>query len=121
MVQVIPLDKIGEHDRGATFVFDNDRTGQFVVANRKAGSANGRHYHKGVHAYKRPEKLVLMHGEAVLNWRNMQGEEQGSEIVKAPAIMIIPELIWHEVVAITDFVMLELNALEAGKDDTYTL
>jgi dTDP-4-dehydrorhamnose 3,5-epimerase-like enzyme len=121
MVEIIPLDKIGEHDRGATFVFDNQRTGQYIVAYRKAGSANGRHYHKGLHAYKRPEKLILMQGEAVLNWRNMQGEEQGSLTVKAPAIMIIPEMIWHEVIATTDFVMLELNGLDAGKDDTFTL
>lgn len=119
MVEVIALDKIGENDRGATFVYDNERTGQFIVANRKAGSANGRHYHKGVHPYKQPEKLVLMSGEAIVNWRSVESNEMGSINVKAPAMMIIPAMIWHEVIAITDFLMLELNGLDAGKGDTF--
>ncbi len=121
MVTVIPLDKIGEHERGATFVYDNDRTGQYIVAYRKAGSANGRHYHKGLHEHKRPEKLILLSGEAVLNWKDVRTSEEGSLTVIAPAMMIIPEMIWHEVIAVTDFVMLELNGLDAGKDDTWML
>ena len=121
MVQVIPLHHISTNDRGTTWVFDNDRTGQFIVAYRKAGSANGRQYHTGKNPYKNPEMLVLMSGEATLNWRTIDGSQSGAVPVTAPAKIVIPVNIWHELVAITDFTMLELNSLEAGKDDTFSL
>ena len=41
MVEIIPLKKIGEDERGATFIFDTDRTGEFIFSFRKAGSASG--------------------------------------------------------------------------------
>jgi len=39
MVKVIPIQQIGADERGTTHVFDTDRTGQFIIAYRKAGSA----------------------------------------------------------------------------------
>src|SRR5436853_518984 len=119
MVEVIPLNFIGENDRGTTHGFDNERSGQFLVAYRKAGSINGGHYHTGKHSYKNPEELILMSGEGMLNWKTLDGLQHGSKRVAGPAKIIIPANVWHEVVAITDFVMLELNGLDAGKDDTF--
>ena len=43
MVRVTTLDLIGEDERGATHYFDMDRSGQFIVAYRKAGSVSGQH------------------------------------------------------------------------------
>ncbi len=121
MVEVIGLNVIGENERGITHSFDNERSGQFLIAHRKAGSINGGHYHTGKHSYKDPEKLILMSGEGMLNWKTLDGLQRGSEKVIAPSKIIIPANVWHEVVAITDFVMLELNGLDAGKDDTFQL
>lgn len=118
MVSIVPLDKIGADERGSTYTFDNDRTGQFIVALRKAGSQSGGNYHTGVHPYKNPEKLVIMQGDCKLYWANLAGTEAGIIMVAGPAQIIIPANVWHKLVGVTDFVMLELNGLDAGVGDT---
>ncbi|HRH47516.1 MAG TPA: hypothetical protein PLP23_02120 [Panacibacter sp.] len=121
MIQVKPLHKIGEDARGETHVFDMDRTGQFIVAHRKAGSLSGRHYHKGRSPYKNPETLIIMNGEATINWVNAKGTEKGSVKVYSPSFVYIDAWIWHEVVADTDMVLYELNSLADGNGDTFQL
>ncbi|MES2777973.1 MAG: hypothetical protein V4722_27585 [Bacteroidota bacterium] len=118
MVKVIPLTKIGSDERGATFVFDTERTGQFMVAHRKAGSVSGNHYHAGKHVSKNPEKLIMMSGTAILDWKDLASGEAGSETVVGPAEMWISPNVWHKVTAVNDFVMLELNGMDAGVGDT---
>lgn len=121
MVEVIILDKIGEDERGATHYFETDRTGQFIVAYRKAGSASGRHYHKGTAWQKNPEQIIIMQGEATVNWFDVRGHEKGSVRVKAPARVHIQPWAWHEVIADTDIIVFELNGLEDAKDDTFRI
>ena len=121
MVEIIPVSKIAEDERGATHYFDTDRTGQFIIAYRKAGSASGRHYHKGTAKNKNPEQVIIMSGEATVNWFDVRGTDNGSCKVTAPAMVIVQPWAWHEVIADTDIVVFELNALEDGKDDTYRL
>ena len=121
MVEIIPISKIAEDERGATHYFDTDRTGQFIIAYRKAGSASGRHYHKGTAKNKNPEQVIIMSGEATVNWFDVRGTDNGSCKVTAPAMVIVQPWAWHEVIADTDIVVFELNALEDGKDDTYRL
>jgi dTDP-4-dehydrorhamnose 3,5-epimerase-like enzyme len=128
MIKIEPLQKIGADERGATFVFDNERTGEFIVASRKAGSVSGRQYHKGNSAHKNPELLVLMTGKAMLNWKtlketagNIEILAEGSELVQAPALVTIPAMVWHELVGVEDFVMMEMNSLADGNNDTFRL
>ncbi|BFG69864.1 hypothetical protein KACHI17_07450 [Sediminibacterium sp. KACHI17] len=121
MVEIIQVAKIGEDERGATHYFDTDRTGQFIIAYRKKGSASGRHYHKGTAPTKNPEQLILMQGEATVNWFDVKGAAKGSVQVKAPAKIFIQPWAWHEVIADTDIIMFELNGLEDAKDDTFRI
>lgn len=121
MVEVIPVHKVAEDERGATHFFDTDRTGQFIIAYRHAGSASGRHYHKGTAKQKNPEQIIIMQGEATVNWFDVQGTSKGSVKVVAPAMVQIQPWAWHEVIADTDIIVFELNALEDGKDDTYRI
>lgn len=121
MVEIIQVAKIGEDERGATHYFDTDRTGQFIIAYRKKGSASGRHYHKGAAPTKNPEQLILMQGEATVNWFDVKGAAKGSVQVKAPAKIFIQPWAWHEVIADTDIIMFELNGLEDAKDDTFRI
>lgn len=88
MVKVIPVQQIGTDERGTTHVFETDRTGQFIVSYRKAGSSSGRHYHKGVSPRKNPEQIIIMQGEATVNWFNVRGDEKGTlkvRFVRAPS------------------------------------
>ena len=132
MITIKPLEEIGKDERGATFVFDTDRSGQLIVGHRKAGTINGRHYHKGAAASKNPEELVLMQGRITLNWRTVERDPLGDRFgegpatsgsfdITGPAQIWIPAYVWHEILAQTDFVMLELNAAADGKMDTYRI
>lgn len=121
MVRVTTLDKIGEDERGATHYFDMDRSGQFIVAYRKAGSVSGQHYHKGFAPKKNPEKIVVIQGEALLNWKDVQSNAEGSLLIKAPALVEIEPYSWHEVISKTDIIIFEMNGLEDAKEDTFRL
>jgi hypothetical protein len=121
MIEIIPIDKIGEDERGATHYFHTDRTGEFIIGYRKAGSVSARHYHKGISEYKNPERVILMQGEATVNWFDVNGDAKGSSRIKAPAMLVVYPWTWHEVIADTDFVMFELNALQDGRKDTFYL
>ncbi len=121
MVEVIPVHQVAEDERGATHFFHTDRTGQFIIAYRKAGSASGRHYHKGTAPQKNPEQIIIMQGLATVNWLDVRSNEKGTVEVKAPAMVIIQPWAWHEVIANTDIIVFELNGLEDAKDDTFRL
>ena len=70
MIKVIPIYQIGADERGSTYTFDMDRTGEFILGFRKAGSSSGRHYHKGRSSYKRPEKFINNSGFIVFLFNN---------------------------------------------------
>ena len=121
MVEIIPLTKIGEDERGTTHIFETDRTGEFIFSFRKAGSLCGRHYHKGLSPNKNPEKIILVKGEVTLNWLDVNNNKKGSEKIIGPSQVHIYPGIWHEIVADTDFVVFEMNALADGQGDTFHL
>ncbi len=121
MIEIIPIDKIAEDERGATHYFDTDRSGQFIIGYRKAGSVSARHYHKGIAKYKDPEQVIIMSGEATVNWFDINGDAKGSDKLIAPAMLVVHRNTWHEVIADTDIVMFELNALADGKADAFQL
>lgn len=120
-VTIIPIQKIGEDQRGSTHIFDTDRTGEFIIAYRKKGSLSGRHYHKGRSANKRPEKIIIMQGQATVNWIDVKSGEKGVAKAIAPAMVCIEPWTWHEVVADEDMIVFELNALADGQGDTFQL
>ena len=121
MVVIVPLTKIGEDERGTTHIFETDRSGEFIFSFRKAGSLSGRHYHKGLSPNKNPEKIILVKGEGTLNWHNVSGNEKGSEKIIGPSQVNIYPGVWHELVADTDIVVFEMNALADGQGDTFRL
>jgi hypothetical protein len=121
MIEIIPVAQVAVDERGATHFFDTDRTGEFIIGYRKAGSISARHYHKGIAAGKNPEKVILMSGKVTVNWFDVNGEAKGSSKMKAPSMLVVYPYTWHEVIADTDIVMFELNALEDGKKDAFWL
>lgn len=121
MVEIIPLKKIGEDERGTTHIFETDRTGEFIFSFRNAGSVSGRHYHKGLSSKKNPEKIILVKGEGTLNWHSVENEQKGSEKIVGPSLVHIYPNAWHELIADTDIVVFEMNALVDGQGDTFRL
>ena len=122
MVEVSDVPKIAEDERGATHYFDTDRSGQFVMGYRKAGTLNARHYHKELSQNKNPEILILLKGEITINWFDTRNQEiKGTCKAQSPAMVTIHAWAWHEVIADTDIIFLELNSLEDGRKDSFRI
>jgi hypothetical protein len=120
-VQIIPIDTKAVDERGALHYFSTDRTGEFLLVYRHAGTVSGQHYHKGLSVGKNPEDMLLVQGKANLNWMNLETKEKQTIELIAPIRVKIPANIWHELNAITDIVFIELNSLSDGSEDTYRI
>jgi hypothetical protein len=120
-VTINPIQVKAVDERGALHFFNTDRTGEFLLVYRNAGSVSGQHYHKGISAGKNPEDMLLVQGSAILNWKDLTTNEEATITLTAPCRVIIKANIWHELTAITDIVFIELNSLNDGSEDTYRL
>ncbi|WP_276132192.1 hypothetical protein [Polluticoccus soli] len=112
---------MGSDERGYTAEYLHDRSGQQLILFRKAGSVSGRHYHKGISAAKSPEILVLLQGKLRLNWKAVGAAEMQTTVVEGPAKLQVPPLVWHELIAETDCVLLEMNSIAEHAADTFEL
>ena len=120
-VSVSKIDVKAIDERGALHYFSTNRTGEFLLVYRKAGTISGQHYHKGKSAGKNPEEMLLVQGSIQMEWKNLHTEEKGNLTIEAPSRVIIEANVWHEVKALTDIIFLELNSLAEGSEDTYRL
>jgi len=120
-VSVSKIDVKAIDDRGALHYFSTNRTGEFLLVYRKAGTISGQHYHKGKSAGKNPEEMLLVQGSLLMEWKNLLTEEKGNLTIEAPSRVIIEANVWHEVKAMTDIIFIELNSLVEGSEDTYRL
>lgn len=120
-VQIQSIDIKAVDERGALHYFSTDRTGEFLLVYRYAGTVSGQHYHLGISAGKNPEDMLLVQGKAKLHWIDLKTKEEETVELVAPVRVKIPANIWHELTAITDIVFIELNSLSDGSEDTYRI
>ena len=120
-VSVSKIDIKAIDERGALHYFNTNRTGEFLLVYRKAGTISGQHYHKGKSPGKNPEEMLLLQGSITMNWKNLQTKVSDTIIIEAPSRVIIEANVWHEVKALTDIIFIELNSLVEGSEDTYRL
>lgn len=124
MIRTEQLHPAGTDSRGTTFGLPAyNRTGEYILAYRVAGSVSGRHYHTGISAHKDPEILYLVSGSLQLNYRELSEvwQVQRTLEINAPARITIEKNTWHEVIALSDIVFLELNSLQDGDHDTHRI
>ena len=120
-VTISPIELKAADNRGALHYFNTDRTGEFLLVYRNAGSVSGQHYHKGITTGKNPEDMLLMQGKANLHWKDLNSNQEETVELIAPVRVLIQANVWHELTAITDIVFVELNSLADGSEDTYRL
>ena len=120
-VSVSKIDIKAIDERGALHYFNTNRTGEFLLVYRNAGTISGQHYHKGNSPGKNPEEMLLLQGSITMNWKNLQTNVSDTIIIEAPSRVIIEANVWHEVKALTDIIFIELNSLVEGSEDTYRL
>lgn len=120
MIKVTKIKEKGRNERGITFEIENfDRTGKYILAQRKQGSISGGHYHKGISQTKNPEIVFLIQGEALLKYKNLESMDFTEEKIEALSKIEIFPNTWHELHALSDILFLELNSLEEGDLDTF--
>lgn len=120
-VQIQSIDIKAVDERGALHYFSTDRTGEFLLVYRKAGTVSGQHYHKGLYIGKNPEDMLLLQGKANLHWKDLNSKEEKTIELNAPTRVKISAHVWHELTAITDLIFIELNSLSDGSEDTYRI
>lgn len=120
-VTISPIELKASDNRGALHFFNTDRTGEFLLVYRNAGSVSGQHYHKGISKGKNPEDMLLVQGSATLHWKDLNSNQEETVELIAPVRVLIQANVWHELTAITDIVFVELNSLAEGSEDTYRL
>ena len=120
-ISVSTIDLKAIDERGALHYFSTNRTGEFLLVYRKAGSISGQHYHKGKSVGKNPEEMLLLQGAITMNWKNLETNITDTITIEAPSRVIIEANVWHEVKALTDIIFIELNSLAEGSEDTYRL
>ena len=118
MIKVTSLDLLGADDRGSGYLWNSDRTGDFMVCYRNAGSSSGQHYHEGKSDNKNPEVLYLFTGKAAIHWCPLGGNEIVVTEVTAPARVEVPVNVWHQLIAVTDCCFIELNSMEDVQKDS---
>lgn len=117
-IKVSPLELSGADDRGANYNWECERTGTFMFCTRKAGSTSGQHYHEGKRANKNPEVQFLLSGQANVHYCGLHEKEIRTLLVTAPARIELPILVWHELEAVTDCLLVEMNSLEDVRNDS---
>lgn len=120
-VQIQSIDIKAVDERGALHYFSTDRTGEFLLVYRKAGTVSGQHYHKGLYVGKNPEDMLLLQGKANLHWKDLNSKEEKTIELNSPTRVKISAHVWHELTAITDLIFIELNSLSDGSEDTYRI
>lgn len=118
MIKVTPIKLCGEDERGSNHEWFSDRTGNFVLCYRKAGSSSGQHYHEGRSNYKNPEIMFLLSGKAAIHWCPLGGSTIETIFAEAPARVEVPINVWHQLLAVTDCCFIELNSIEDVQIDS---
>ncbi|KAB2912813.1 MAG: hypothetical protein F9K23_18515 [Bacteroidetes bacterium] len=120
-VIITPLTLYAQHERGKTMLFDNQRTGEFILGYRVKDSISGRHYHTGAAGYKNPEVLILISGSIQLKTIDLDTKNEQVVMIEEPSCIEIFAMVWHEVLALTDCVFLEMNSIADCEADTHKL
>ncbi|NSL87428.1 hypothetical protein [Chitinophaga solisilvae] len=118
MITVTPILPTGVDDRGSNYQWNCDRTGDFMLCYRHAGSSSGQHYHTGISDYKNPEIMYLLSGKALIHWCPLGEKEIITTEVNAPARVVVPVNIWHQLIAVTDCCFIELNSAQDVQQDS---
>ena len=119
MIKIQELNPLKDDYRWLTFDFDIRKSSYMVALHRKKGSINGEHYHKWNIKSKSPEVFYLAEGEVKIIAIDMYTLQRKEYIVKKYSTIEIPPMIYHEVHALTDIILIEFNIeREDFKSDT---
>lgn len=119
LVKITHVNPLREDKRGLAYGFTLRESKYFVVLNRKKGTISGKHYHKGTLKSKSPELFYLAKGKIRLVVKSIKTGKSEEHYVQENNIIEIPAMVYHEVHALTDIILLEFNTeYNDFKDET---
>lgn len=101
------MDFTAKDERGSTYNFSTKPSVNYLLINRNKGSTSGCHYHLGKWKVKDPEVILLISGKIKLYMRHMETGKEETIDTEAPAKIEMPPMVYHEVHALTDIIMIE--------------
>jgi len=107
LCKIQKMDLTARDERGATYSFATKPSSDYLLINRNKGSTSGCHYHLGKWKVKNPETILLISGKIKLYMRHMETDEEETMDIEAPAKIEMPPMVYHEVHALTDIIMIE--------------
>jgi dTDP-4-dehydrorhamnose 3,5-epimerase-like enzyme len=117
-VEIRPLDVVKQDERGLMFQFENRETPRLLLVKRKQGTVSAACYHTGKDPGRFPKIFLLMNGEAEVVLKNIRTREELRQVFKEPMMFKVDPYIYHEVRALTDIVVMDMNAADWYKGDT---
>lgn len=109
MITITKLEPFKKDKRGLAFDFELRDSNYIVALHRNKGSISGLHYHKGAFKSKSPEIFYLAKGKIKLIVKDMNSNKQEEHIIEEYTKLEIPAMIYHEVHALTDIILIEFN------------
>ena len=120
LIRIRQITPLRPDDRGPALGFEIHSSEYLVVLRRKKGTVSGLHYHKGLCCSKNPEVFYLVSGTARIVVQDIQSGTSEEHTLGEDTLIEIPAWVYHEVHALTDIVLLELNRFkEDFRKDTF--
>jgi len=116
-VKIINLDLVKSDDRGSIFQFQNRDSSKLLLVKRKKGTVSGGHYHTGKNKMKDPETVIVLDGRFEISLKDLKTLKELRKTYDTPKMFKIDPYIFHEIRALTDIVLLDMNSID-DDDDT---
>jgi len=117
-VRIIELEKVKDDERGTIHQFSNREVSDLLLVKRNKGSVSAAHYHVGKSKEKDPETVVLLEGKAKIIFKNVKTGEHEEGSWEKPVKFLIDPFIYHEIHALTDVILLDMNSIGDDLEDT---
>jgi hypothetical protein len=120
-VNIVPLNLVGEGDRGVTYDFVIRETSEFVLMKRLAGTMNGNAYHEGISNRVNPKTFIILEGEIEFLYRAINEENHHSELIDYPCIIQVYPYVTHAMRVIKNAIFLEALGFKDVENDRHFL
>ena len=117
LVKITQASLLKEDSRGQVFRFSTRSSDNFSVLHHKRYSISGKHYHIGNSKSKSPEVLFLAKGIVKLVVRDVKSGTVEEHEVKENSLIEIPAMVYPELHARTDVILMEFNCEDMNFDD----
>ncbi len=107
--KIVPLNLRQKDKRGKVFDFFLKDKKHFLFFFTKKGKLRAAHYHLGKSKSKNPENLFLVSGKIKFFFKDMKTGKEEIVIVSDPSWIRIWPKVYHELHALTDYILFEPN------------